>query len=118
MQLRAESDITLWIEYFLEGMVYSFGKVIKQMEESNNKGGKDLSALIRKLDPKQRKALELFKSYETITSHQIGELFGVAPRTQTNLCKKWSESGFLEIIDPSYKARKYALAQHYRKLIE
>jgi hypothetical protein len=31
---------------------------------------------MRTLDPKQRKALELFKNYDVITSNQLGELFG------------------------------------------
>ena len=104
---RAESDITDWVEYFTGGMAFSFEKVISQMIESEKQGEKDHSKLMRSLDPKQRKSLELFKNYETVTSKQIGALFGFQPRTSSMLCKKWVESGFLEIVDPSLKARKY-----------
>ena len=38
-------------------------------------------------------------------------------RSIATLCKKWVEAGFLEIVDPSNKARKYKLAHHYDTLI-
>ncbi len=115
---RAESDITLWLEYFTDGIAFSFEKVVAQMIESNKKGEKDYSKLLRILDPKQRKALELFKEYDVVTAKQIGELFGFAPRTNTALCKKWVEGGFLEIIDYSNKARKYKLAEPYYTIVK
>lgn len=114
---RVESDISSWIEYFVEGMAFAFEKVVSQMIDSQNKGEKDYSALIRTLDPKQRKALELFKNYDVVTSHQIGNLFGFKSRTNTTLCKKWVEAGFLEIVDHSNKARKYKIAKLYEALI-
>ena len=97
-------------------MAFAFEKVVTQMVGSQNKGEKDHADLMRKLDPKQRKALELFKNYDVITSNQIGDLFGFKPRTNTALCKKWVESGFLEIVDHSNKARKYKLAKPYEAL--
>lgn len=114
---RAESDITSWIEYFIEGMAFSFEKVVAQMAISNQKGEKDHSELLRTLDSKQRKALELFKEYDVVTARQIGDLFGFQPRTKAALCKKWVESGFLEIVDYSNKSRKYKLAKSYAMLI-
>lgn len=114
---RVESDITDWIQYFIEGMAFAFEKVVAQMLGAENKNERDHSALIRTLDPKQRKALELFQNYEVITSHQIGELFGFQSRTSTALCKKWVEAGFLEIVDHSNKARKYRLAKSYDTLV-
>jgi Fic family protein len=114
---RAESDITEWIEYFCEGVASSFEKVANQMLESETKGGGDHSELIRNLDPKQRKALELFKEYKTITSSQIGELFGFKPRTSNALCKKWVESGFFKILNPSNKNRSYNLSKQYEEIL-
>ena len=114
---RAEADITKWIEYFCRGMTYVFEKVASQIVISENKGDKDTSHLLRTLDPKQRKAVELFRNYEVITSSQVGELFEFKPRTSTALCKKWLQAEFLEIVDPSNKTRKYKLADKYRTLI-
>ena len=114
---RADSDITPWLEYFTEGMAFSFEKVVAQMMASNAKGEKDHSALMRTLEPKQRKALELFKDHDTVTSKQIGDLFGFQPRTNSALCKKWVDSDFLEVADPSFKSRKYRLAEKYKRLL-
>lgn len=114
---KAESDITDWVEYFTEGMAFAFEKVVAQMIASNEQGEKDHSELIRTLDPKQRKALELFKEFDVVTAKQIGELFGFQPRTNTGLCKKWVEGQFLAIVDSSNKARKYTLAPPYDALV-
>lgn len=114
---RAESDITDWLEYFTEGMALAFEKVVNQMIASNEKGGKDHSALMRTLDPKQRKALQLFREYNVVTSKQIGDLFGFQPRTNSALCKKWVENGFLEIANQSFKSRKYSLAKKFKNLL-
>jgi Fic family protein len=114
---RAESDITDWIKYFVEGMAFAFEKVINQMIDVQKKGIHDFSDVIRTLDPKQRKALELFKRYDVVTSKQIGELFGFKARTNSALCKKWVDAGFLKIVNPSNKARAYKLAKEYDALI-
>lgn len=114
---RAEADITKWIEYFMGGMATSFEKVFNQMQEANNKGLSDTSPLLKKLDPKQRKVLELFRQFEVITSSQIGEFFGFKPRTSAKLCADWVEQGFLKIVNFSNKGRKYTLSDEYIELI-
>jgi Fic family protein len=114
---RAESDITEWIEYFIGGMTLSFEKVINQMSISELDSQEDHSHLLRKLDPKKRKALELFQKWDIVTSAQIGELFCFKPRTSAALCKKWAEEGFLEIVNFTNKSRKYKLAKPFDELI-
>lgn len=115
---RAECDITVWVEYFVEGMAFAFEKVVTQMMASHVQGGKDHSALMRTLDPKQRKSLELFREYDKVTSRQIGDLFGFSSRTNADLCKKWVAAGFIEIVDAALKSRKYSLAVKYRVLLD
>ena len=61
----------------------------------------DQTALLRKLDPRQRKVLSLFQEFSVVTSKQIGELFGFKARTGAQICKDWSEGGFLEVVDLS-----------------
>lgn len=117
-QGRAESDITKWIEYFLEGMAIACENVVTQMTKSHDQGKKDFSKQLKALDPKQRKALTLFKKYDIVTSKQIGMLFGFQPRTSAALCKKWVESNFLIMVNPSLRARTYALSQQYRPLLD
>ncbi|MGE0206688.1 MAG: Fic family protein [Candidatus Babeliales bacterium] len=115
---RASADITKWVEYFIEGMAVAFENVLKRMQEAEYKGLRDQSDEIKKLDPKQRKALELFQEFQVVTARQIGALFGFKPRTSAQLCKNWVETGFLEIVDFSNKGRKYTLSKHYKKLQE
>ncbi len=114
---RAEADITRWIEYFIEGMAISCERIVNRMSEAASQGSSDQSLLIRKLTAQQRRALELFHTYEVITSRQISELFGFKPRTSTALCATWVANGFLVIVDPSNKGRTYKLATSYEKLI-
>ncbi len=75
------------------------------------------SFLIRHLDHKQQRALELFEHAETVTARQVGELFGFKPRTSAHLCSQWVTDGFLIIANPSNKARSYRLAQQFQKLV-
>ena len=115
---RAESDVTDWVEYFTEGMAVACENVVGQMIAGHEKGDKDHADLLRTLDPKQRKSLALFRDYDIVTSKQIGAVFGFQPRTNAALCKKWVDGGFLEIVDHSFKARKYRLAKQYRALLD
>ena len=112
---RADADITRWVEYFIAGMAISFENVCKRMQQEQ--GTPDQSQLMRDLDPRQRKALELFKDSTEITSRQVGFLFGFTPRTASKMCFDWVEGGFLIIVNPSNKARTYKLADRYDSLI-
>ncbi len=87
------------------------------MEQTHEQGSADMSPLIKKLDLKQRKALELFAYSEHITSSQIAQLFGYKQRTAALLCATWTSQGFLTVLDSSNKGRKYGLAKRYKKLV-
>lgn len=115
---RAQADITKWVEYFIEGMATSFENVLKKMEIAKNQNLPDQSALLKTLDPRQRKVLELFEQFETITSRQIGELFGFKSRNSAALCAIWVKEGFLEIADAANKSRKYRLSYKYRIIFD
>lgn len=114
---RAEADITPWIEYFVEGMAVACENILKRMTAEASLGKDDHEMLLRKLDPKQRRALELFRDFETVTAHQIGKLFGFKPRTSAQLCKDWVEAGFLEVFDPSNRKRSYKVSTRFEPLI-
>ena len=113
---RAQADLTGWIEYFIAGMTDAFAKVEAHARSEAVNAVPDSSALLRKLDPRQRKALTLFEKQENITSADVAALFGFAPRTARFLLEKWVKSGFMEIADPSKKARKYKLAKQFAEM--
>jgi Fic family protein len=114
---RAEADVTKWIEYFCEGVVVSFENVKRRALEASGKGAKDHSHLLRKLDPRQRKALELFEINDAITSRDVEKLFMISQRMARNLLSDWAQQGFLIVADPSKKSRKYALAPSFREIL-
>ena len=110
---RAAADITPWVEYFCDGMADSFESVKRRAEEAASSGAQDQSPLLRKLEPRQRKALELFRTSETITSSDVQKLFGISQRTARVLMAAWVDTGFLTVADPAKKSRKYGLAKEF-----
>lgn len=110
---RAEADITPWVEYFCEGVANSFESVRQRAAESA--GAADLSPLLRRLEPRQRKVLELFRDSDTITSQDVARLFTLSQRTARELLRKWAAAGFVAIADPAKKSRSYSLSEEFRE---
>lgn len=113
---RARCDITKWVDYVCEGMADSFENVKKRAHEAADSGAADTSAPLRRLDPRQRKALQLFRRSDVITSRDVAALFSVSQRTARNLLRDWAAGGFFIIIDPAKKSRKYGLANQFKLL--
>lgn len=113
---RATADITKWIEYFCAGVAESFENVRRRAKEAG--GVSDRATALRQLDPRQRKALELFRESAVIVSRDVAVLLGVSERTARNLLSAWVANGFLIAVDPARKSRKYALAPAYRSSFE
>jgi len=111
---RAGADIAPWVEYFCDGVADSFESVRQRALEAARGGAQDQSLLLRQLDARQRKALELFRGHETITSRDVQTLFGVSQRTARVILAAWVESGFLTVVDPAKKSRRYGLAIVFR----
>jgi Fic family protein len=114
---RAKADITKWVEYFCEGMVESFESVKRRAGEAATSGAQDRSSAMRRLDPRQRKALALFTESTTITSRDVARLFGISERAARNLLAAWVGNGFLVITDPAKKSRKYGVASEFRVIV-
>lgn len=116
-QGRADADITLWIDYFIEGMAVAFQNVLRRMQTLENQNAEDSETLLRSLDSKQRIALSLFQAFEEVSSSQIGNLFNFKERTSSHLCKTWVEKGFLEVTNSSKRGRKYRLSTKYKQIL-
>jgi Fic family protein len=115
---RAESDITKWVDYFCQGVAESFENVKKRAQEAADVGAGDESSQLRKLDPRQRKALELFRQSNVITSRDVEQLFTISQRTARNLLTRWAENRFVIVLDPARKSRKYGLASEFKRLVQ
>lgn len=114
---RAASDLTAWVGYFCQGMAESFENVRKRAEEAAGIGAHDASQQLRMLDPRQRKVLGLFRDRDTITSHDVERLFKLSQRTARDLLSRWSQEGFLTVVDPAKKSRKYGLSGLFHHLL-
>jgi Fic family protein len=114
---RAKADITHWVEYFCEGVAMSFESVRRRAQEAAGAGAIDQSAALRRLDPRQRKALELFRGSAVITSRDLEALFGISQRAARNLLTAWVEAGFVAVVDPAKKSRKYGLSSEFMAVL-
>ena len=91
------------------------GYLYEYQKAKSESGTKDLTPILRELDVRQRKVLQLFETQKTITSNDIAEFFNFAPRTARKLAQDWVEVGFLIMVDASKKARKYQLSDRLEK---
>lgn len=114
---RAEADITRFISYFMEAMANSFSKINLHANAQIASTTKIDTSIIRDLDVQQRAILTLFVDFRKVSSQLIADHLGIKKRSATNLIKKWVESGFLEIENPSFKSRTYKLNQDLEKHI-
>lgn len=115
---RARADITKWIEYFCEGAAGSFESVRLRAQEAAGRGAKDHSIALRRLDPRQRKALELFRDSTVVTSRHVEALFGISQRASRNLLSAWVLNGFVVVTDPAKKTRGYGLHPEFAALLQ
>ena len=72
---------------------------------------------LRRLDHRARVVLGLFAGRETIAASQVAAELGLSERMARNLLKDWVEDGWLEVADPSRRARSYRLSAKYRQYI-
>lgn len=107
---RSGADVTPRMEYFILGMLDSFGHVKKAAQ---GEAARDKSALLRSLSPRHRKLLVFFSDNDTMTSRDAEALFGFSPRSARLLCQRMAGEGFIVATDPSDKARRYKLAEKY-----
>ncbi|WP_327582244.1 Fic family protein [Nonomuraea sp. NBC_00507] len=115
---RAEADITGFVNYFCQSMADALGAVrARAADVQDRTPGRDDSALLRRLDPRRRRLLEFFRDRGTATTTEMAAYLSISPRTMSALARKWVDDGFLEIHDPSRKARSYRLSPSYDYLI-
>lgn len=115
---RAEADITAWVEYFCGGMAESFENVRRRAQEASAKGARDHSSALRRLDPRQRRALELFRNSTVINSRDVEVLFGISQRAARNILSAWVDDGFVIVTDPAKKTRRYELSMEFIALLD
>lgn len=115
---RNQADLTPWLEYFLNGMAAVFDQVASEVQkQAGPRLDADEQKQLRDLDPRARRVLSLFAERELIQSVQVAKLLGLSERQVRDLLSEWVRQGWIEIADPSRKARKYKLGNKYRDLL-
>jgi Fic family protein len=114
---RAQADITSWVEYFCEGAADSFENVRRRAQEAGDTGAVDQSRELRRLDPRQRRALQLFRDATVIRSRDVEAHFGISQRASRNILSAWVDDGFVVVIDPAKKTRRYGLSAEFASLL-
>jgi len=114
---RAETDVSAVVTYVCEGMADAFSAVLAQAVKAAERGARDQSALLRRLDPRQRRLLEVFRRHGTVTAGEIAAHLGLSQRTVTDLCRAWVATGFLAVHNASRKNRSYRLGDVYEAAI-
>lgn len=110
---RADADLTQFISYFCMGMDDAFSKIRRAALRVGTSERAPKANLLRELDPRQRRLLALFNRLGTATSEEMARYLKLSQRTVVALCREWVASGFLEVQNPSRKARSYRLADRY-----
>ena len=84
-----------------------------QAAKAAKRGAQDRSSLLRNLDPRERRLLELFRQNGTAGAAEIAGHLKLSHRTVVGLCRSWLKSGFLELQNRSRKNRAYRLGSAY-----
>ena len=113
---RAEGDVTPFVGYFCAGMADAFTKVRAAATRAEQRTAVDHSAVLRELEPRQRRLVELFQKQGSATSAEMAVYLEMSPRTLVQLCREWIASGFLEYQNAARKTRSYRLGARFQQL--
>lgn len=114
---RSEADLTPWLEYFISTLAVVFEAVRLTAQKCAFEGRQAEPEELRRLDHRERVVLGLFASKETVTAPQVAAELGLSERMARNLLTDWVKDGWLEVADPSRRARSYSLSAKYRQYI-
>ena len=114
---RSEADLTPSLEYFISTLAVVFEAVRLTAQKCAFEGRQAEPEELRRLDHRERVVLGLFASKETVTAPQVAAELGLSERMARNLLTDWVRDGWLEVADPSRRARSYSLSAKYRQYI-
>lgn len=98
-------------------MADAFSAVRAQAVRAVAMDARDASPLLRQLDPRQRRVLELYRDRGVATAAEVATHLGLSRRTGADLCRRWVTEGFLDLHDRSRRARSYRLGRAYERLV-
>ena len=115
---RAEADLSGWTEYFTGILTQTYEAVAVEARRLVDAGLQTEPVFLRGLDRRARTALALFAKTERIGARDVAEALALSERMARVLLKEWVEAGWIEVADPSRKARSYILSAKYRQYMD
>jgi Fic family protein len=112
---RSEADLTPWLEYFISTLAEVFEAVRQRAQKSAENAKPAEPEDLRRLNRRARVILGLFSRVETITAPEVAAELGLSERMARNLLGTWVKDGWLQVSNPSRRARSYSLSAKYRK---
>jgi Fic family protein len=113
---RAEADLTPFLTYFCEGMAEAFSNIGRAVSRTD--ANAQQAALLRGLDPRQRKLVSLFRSIGGASAREMAAHLNLSERTLAALCRQWVSTGFLDYQNASRKIRSYKLGARFASLLD
>lgn len=114
---RADSDLTPWLEYFLNTLAGVFTAAKNEALRAAEAGTSVEPEELRRLDPRARTVVGLFAAHEKITARQVAAALGLSDRMARVLLRQWVEEGLLLVADSARRTRTYSLSAIHRQLI-
>lgn len=114
---RADADITGWLEYFVRTLSAVFESARQEALKHTGTAASSIPDELRMLDHRARTVLALFSQQEQITSSDVAITLGLSERMARVHLAGWVDDGWLQIYDPSRRARKYSLAESVRRYL-
>jgi len=111
---RSEADLIPWLEYFISTLAEVFEAVRQRAHKRAENGTPAEPEDLRRLDHRARVVLGLFARKETITAPMVADELGLSERMARNLLRDWVRDGWLQVTNPSRRARAYSLSAKYR----
>ena len=109
---RSEADLTPRLEYFISTLAEVFEAVRLKAQKCAENGTPAEPEALRRLDHRARVVLGLFARRETITAPEVAGELGLSGRMARNLLKDWVEDGWLQVTNPSRRARATVYRQN------
>ena len=114
---RADADLTSWLEYFTTTLAAVFSAAKEEALRCATEGITAEAEELRRLDRRARVIIGLFTRQDLITTADVAGALGLSERMARVLVKEWVKDGWLEVANPSNRARSYSLSASYRQFV-
>lgn len=114
---RETADLTPWLAYFTEILARVFQAAREESRHAAQQNQAPGPDLLYRLEPRARVVLGLLARQEQVTNRDVSRALALSDRMARVLLQSWVEAGWLEIAEPSRRARAYRLSAIYRQFI-